>query len=125
MEKIIITLINCIFTNLIFYNFLTLINNCSHKYFEFKKLENKNENEKYISLDEFENICKEITLLKSLHLLNKRAIKNIIKRLPFKGEEWEQEFIKEELDEIEKSGYYENLDKSILCDGNGPIEPLI
>ena len=100
MEKIIITLINCIFTNLIFYNFIMLINNCSHKYFEYKKLENKNENENSnMTLEDYENICKEITLLKSLHWINKRAIKNIIKRLPFQGEEWEQEFVKEEIEE--------------------------
>lgn len=127
MEKIIITLIKGWLTYCVFIELFNLINSCSHKYFEIKKLENKTENNEneFMTIEDYENICKEITLLKSLHWKNKRGIKNIIKRLPFKGEEWEQEFIREELEEIEKSGYYETLEPSVLCDSNGPVEPIL
>lgn len=121
MEKTIITLITCWFTYCVFMELFNLINNLKCYFIEFTKVDNN----KYMTLDDYDHVCKEITLLKSLHLMNKRAIRNIIRRLPFKGEAWEQEFINEELEELEKSGYYENLERSVLCDGNGPVEPIL
>jgi hypothetical protein len=54
-------------------------------------------------------------MLKSLYIKNKNTIKNIIKKLPFTGEGWMQEFIREEwhenykLDEDET--YNNNLEE--------------
>ena len=110
MEKIIITFIN-------WFGFLYLINLFSKfninmdliKTILYKKEENKYND--FFESEEHMNLINEIQLLKSLHLKNKNGIKNIIKRLPFKGEEWEQEFVREELDELMKSGIYEELEE--------------
>ena len=110
MEKIIITFINW-FGFLYFIHIVSKINInielLKTIFIKNKELENNN----FIESEEYINIINEIQLLKSLHLKNKNGIKNIIKRLPFKGDEWEQEFIREELDELMKSGVYEELEE--------------
>ena len=100
MEQIIVTILNWSGSMLLFYAFAKeykkyIIN-------EEKKINNTNEEYK----NQLENI-------EMKNLKNYNAIKKIIKRLPFKGEPWEQEFVVEELDELEKSGFYETLQEQV------------
>jgi len=101
MEQIIVTIINWSGSMLLFYAFTK----------EYKKYIVKEENKK--QLDELE----------MKNLKNYNAIKKIIKRLPFKGEPWEQEFVVEELNELEKTWNFE-LGKP-LVDENEPIANTI
>ena len=50
-------------------------------------------------VDNIKNIYDEITMLKSLHKKTNDSLKQIVKKLPFKGEEWMQEYIREEINE--------------------------
>ena len=53
--------------------------------------------------EELDFAFEEITMLKSLHRKNREAIRNIIRKLPFNGEEWMREFIFEDIqDECDK-----------------------
>jgi len=101
MEQIIVTIINWSGSMLLFYAFTK----------EYKKYIIKEENK--TQLDELE----------MKNLKNYNAIKKIIKRLPFKGEPWEQEFVVEELTELEKTWNFE-LGKPIV-DENEPIANTI
>lgn len=102
MEQIIVTIINWSGSMLLFYAFTK----------EYKKYIIKEENK--TQLDELE----------MKNLKNYNAIKKIIKRLPFKGEPWEQEFVVEELDELEKSGWqFENKHEQV--DENEPLRNTI
>jgi hypothetical protein len=47
--------------------------------------------------EQFKSICEEITQMKSLFIKSNETIKRIVKKLPFNGEEWIQEFIREEI----------------------------
>lgn len=101
MEQIIVTIINWSGSMLLFYAFTK----------EYKKYIIKEENK--TQLDELE----------MKNLKNYNAIKKIIKRLPFKGEPWEQEFVVEELNELEKTWNFE-LGKPNV-DENEPIANTI
>jgi len=57
-------------------------------------------------IDNIKNIYDEITMLKSLYKKQNETIKHILKKIPFKGEEWMQEYIREEINE----NYNMNLD---------------
>ena len=100
MEQIIVSIINWSGSMLLFYAFAK----------EYKKYiineENKINNTKEENKTQLEE-------LEMKNLKNYNAIKKIIKRLPFKGEPWEQEFIVEELDELDKSGFYETLQERV------------
>jgi hypothetical protein len=110
MEQIIVTIINWSGSMLLFYAFAK----------EYKKYiineENKINNTKEENKTQLEE-------LEMKNLKNYNAIKKIIKRLPFKGEPWEQEFVVEELNELEKTWNFE-LGKP-LVDENEPITNTI
>lgn len=43
------------------------------------------------------DLCDEITMLKSYITKHKESLRNIVRKLPFKGEEWMQEYIREDV----------------------------
>ena len=49
--------------------------------------------------EDIKNIYDEIAMLKGLYKKTKDSLKQIVKKLPFKGEEWMQEYIREEINE--------------------------
>lgn len=49
---------------------------------------------------EYINLCEELTILNSKYNKVYSTIKHIIKRIPFKGEEWEHEYVLEAIDEV-------------------------
>lgn len=99
MENIIITLIQYFFICCLVTQLLQIVD----KYGQLLITNN-------IGKEELKTLSNEIATLTSLHMENKQAIKHIVKRLPFIGEEWQQKFINEALKEVEESGYYERVD---------------
>lgn len=100
MEQIIVSIINWSGSMLLFYAFAT----------EYKKYIINEENKKSNTNEEHK---KQLENIEMKNLKNYNAIKKIIKRLPFKGEPWEQEFVVEELDVLDKSGYYETIQEQV------------
>ena len=76
------------------------LHQCHHK----KEKKHKRVTEVY-SLDterKIKNLCDEITTLKSYITKHKESLRNIVRKLPFKGEEWMQEYIREDVDDMLK-----------------------
>ena len=73
-----------------------------------KEEENKKEEELQ---EQLKNICDELTMLKSLYKKNEETIKQIVKKLPFNGEEWIQEFIREEIEKNYNLSGYDNINQ--------------
>mgnify|MGYP003334949724 CR=1 FL=1 len=76
------------------------LHQCNHK----KDKKNKCITEVY-SLDterKIKDLYDEITMLKSYITKHKESLRNIVRKLPFKGEEWMQEYIREDVDDMLK-----------------------
>jgi len=87
MENILITLIYCL---TFFISIKYILTKHKDLFIDYKE----NETE-----EQYKNICDELTMLKSVYNKTKEQIKNIVRKLPFNGETWIQEFIKEDIDE--------------------------
>ena len=49
--------------------------------------------------EQIRNLCDDLTQMKSLYKKSNDTIKQIVKKLPFKGEEWMQDYIRDEINE--------------------------
>jgi len=54
----------------------------------------------YVTQEEFCSLCEELTQIKALYKKHHTVLRNVVRSLPFKGEEWRQEFIREDIDEF-------------------------
>lgn len=87
MENILITIIYCL-------TFFISVKYILTKHKDLFLENNNSDNE-----EEIKNLCDEITMLKSLYNKTKETIRKVVKKLPFNGEEWIQEYIREDIKE--------------------------
>jgi hypothetical protein len=78
-----------IFMSVFYFTIIYMIKNI-----KFKKVEHKSNNNKDIK-----TLFDELNTLKGIQHKTKDTLRNIVRKLPFKGEEWMQEFIREDVDE--------------------------
>jgi len=96
MENIFITLIySCVFI----FSLKYILHNHKDLFIENKKTEEEKAIEKSVEI-----IINQIKKMKE-------TIKNIAKKIPFTGEEWQQEIVKEDIDNMMTTGVFEEIEE--------------
>jgi HD superfamily phosphohydrolase len=69
------------------------------KIIKYKKLENKPRKYNNKNTEDIKTLFDELNTLKGIQHKTKDTLRNIVRKLPFKGEDWIQEFIREDVDD--------------------------